>query len=480
MPKIEIDYASEQRVENQEQRVSVLEDRMDRIERLMQDSEPPGTDPPVYGEISVSDRLQEAILDAGDKRIVLKNGVYPPIHVNTGTRIRSESMHGAVISGLSRVESFSDNAGLIEFPFTTPLHQHRALRVHGTDDHGNHPSERGLGHRRAMQPHLVVVNGNPLMPVYDGALHPGAFRLIGTAAKPEKIQLMLPKGVQTGEAVIEVGAAQQLVGAAPGITDVDGVELDGLKIYGAANTKTIGALNLPSESNDWIIKNTLVDLSSGEGVFLRGKRHKIDNVASNRHGIACFTSNGWDDSEMIRCGANAGGWKPGLDVLWHGGNKFTNSSRNKVELFSATNMRAAGFWLDIFNIDWEIEDLLISGAVGFGLHIEHNSKGSAPGKAFAKDVIIRNVAKFEGIGSGLQIQYNVTNWLLENFLIENCADGAVYYKKEEDRGFSGSNVFRDFKYQNNGNNNRFLIQGDMNHLPDTFDGLDSSSFILRS
>lgn len=439
-----------------------------RLDAMQPDQPAEPVPPPSNGEIVLNQDhdLQAAIYEARGAWITLEDGTYPPIKVVTGTKIRARNAGKAVISGLVNwSDGWStvpdDNGTLYYKPFKTPLHQHPARQVHG----GATPSPRGIAHRKAMIPHLLVFNGDYMLPVHsESELLEGCFMLDGTADAPRGLWARFPFNPTTSS--VHTSFAQRLVSGDS--ADTDDVELHGLTFMGCANTKTIGAIDFPAESNNWHLVNCAVDLGSGEGVFLRGKDHVLENVFVSRFGITCFTSSGAVNCRLIGCEGSYGAWKPGLDVLWHSGNKFTNSSGLYLKDFVSRDMDGAGLWMDIWNIDCVVDGFLIDGSLGFGVHIEHHTKGSVKHGGMLMNGLIKGVRKWNGIGSGLQIQSNVVNYLFQNIEITECEDGAVYYKKREDRGPSGLNTFDTINHHDNGNGNRWRIQGDVNAMKDEY------------
>ena len=456
-----------------EERVTFLQDQIsansDKIAALTPPVEPP-PEPLPDGTIVVSpgDNLQQAIYDANGAQILLKDGFYDPVMVVTGTRLKAINAGKARISGLVAWETGWEKRGDVWFkPFAAVLHQHPALKVHGGE---TTPSERGLAHRRAMIPHLLVLDGKYMLPVHsEDDFAVGTFMLEGTAAKPVGLWANFGDEDPVNHNV-QTSFSQYLIKGAT--DDVDNVELDGLLLRGCANTKTKGALHFPPESDNWTVSNCLIDLSSGEGVYLSGRNHLLNKVMSTNHGITAFTSNGMNGCMLIGCEGSFSAWKLGLDVLWHSGNKFTNSPKNIFKGFTAKSNGGAGLWFDIFNVDNLVDGFTVDGAVGFGVHIEHNTFGTQKHSAQLVNGTIKNVRKFAGIGSGLQLQYNITNYLIQNVHIENCDDGAVYYKKREERGNSGYNTFDNVTYTNNGNSNRWAVQGNMDAMPDEYINMD--------
>lgn len=437
-----------------------LEERLDRIENPPVYIPPP--DPVI---VTPADDLQ-LIINMTTEPIHLEDGVYPPVTVREGTTLKAVKPDGKVyISGFVKwSEGWEPVLDTWVKPFTKPLYQHPAHQVNGGAEN---PSERGMGHRRAMQPHILMFNGIQMLPVYNKAdLVPGRFWLEGTAAEPIAIHAIFLNDANPAEHSVLTSYSEFII---KGENDsVSNVTLEGLTLIGCANTQTRGALHFPKDSKGWTVNNCVVDNSSGEGVVLRGSGHLVELLTSTNHGISAIASNGLNDSVLRNIEGSFSGFKPDLDVLWHGGNKFTNSSNNHITGFVASGMDAAGLWLDISNKDNIIDGFTVDGAKGFGVHLEHWTLGTSKHSAKLINGTIKNVKKYLGIGSGLQVQSNVSNYLIRHVVIQNCEDGAVYYKKEERRGKSGHNTFDDIEYSGNGNDNRWAIQGDLNDMPDEY------------
>ena len=430
---------------------------------------------PVYDGIIVGpdDNLQEAILDAGGQQIWLKDGEYKPFEVVGDTRIKAMSKHEAVVSGLIPWSNGWVKSGNAWFKdLDVPMYQHPAKAVH--TENGS-PSERGLAHRRAMQPHMLTWDGVPMQPVYNAAdLAPGTFWLEGTAEKPKGIWARFPEDqVPTNQ--VGFSPYQNLIKGKT--ADVDGVVLDGLGVQYCSNTGTFGAIHMETDQEHWQLLNLSVMDSMSEGVRLKGSNHVVQSCGFSHHGHVGIAGQALFRSQLTGCTANFNVWRNGVDPLWHaGGLKWQyGCNENVIRDYEAVGNEGSGFWLDIWNVDNTIEDFELINNSTFGMHIEHNSRGTV-----VKNGLIKNTRTYHGgqhpNGSGLQIQGAIFDCIFSNIILEGNEDGAVYYKKSGDpRGNSGGNTFDQIAHRNNGNGNRWVIQGDINSLPDTYTNMQVPS-----
>lgn len=435
----------------------------------------PLPEPPVIEGIVVGpdDDLQEAIMDAGSfHKIWLKDGIYRPFKPITGTRIEAQNHGAAVVRGsVAWSEGWTRHDDVWFKPFGIPFWQHPANKVH--DD-----LSRGIPHRQSMLPHLLMFNDEAMIPVFNTSeLQEGNFFFEGTSDNPVGIWAKFPGGVSPSGQDIRVATHQSIISAD---SNTDNVEIIGLKLSESASTKQKGAVNFPVESNGWRILHSLIEWSSCEGLVLRGDGHYLESVISNHHGMTGIAGYGLINSTLQSCEGSFNVWKPGVDTRWHGGNKFTNSSFNKILDFTSIWNNGAGLWWDISNVDNVTTIEEIAHALGFGVMIEHHTLGSEPRAAILSGGIIRNTRRIPGVshfGSGLHIQRGVKNYLISHLHLQDNEDGAVYYKKTEEHGdLSGSIHFDSVTYEGNGNNNRWAVQGDMNRLPDTFANMPTPNF----
>lgn len=444
--------------------LSIAFDR-DTVLRILNGAPEPEPDP-VNETLVGPGELQEAILDKAPN-IVLKDGYYEPFYVITGTNIRAQNPGDAIISAAKPWNTgWTSHGGIYSKEWKTPLHQHPAHQVHTID---GKPSARGLMHRKAQQPHMLVLNGAPMQAVYDKSqLINNTFYLEGTAAKPVRIWAKF----EGSPAELDIQACfwQKLIYTET--DDVDGVTLDGLFLQYAANTGTQGALHLPPASDNWIVKNTTIENTNSEGVRIQGNNHKFTNVNSMSNGQAGFVSLGMHGCELTDCNAHVNVTKSGIDPLWHaGGAKFTKSTNNVIRNYKAVGNGGAGIWLDIYNKDNIIDGFELLSNMAFGVHIEHHTTDGVLSNGIIHGTHSFNTGVYD-VGSGLQIQGAITGYEFSNIEITGNDDGAVRYKKRDSRGASGGNVFDNITYSNNGNGNRWAVIGDLSHLPDSYENMD--------
>jgi len=492
--------ASQQRVDNHELRISDVEADIDDLKRRVAEIlsstpappiepkpiepgppiELPPANPPQREGITIGpdDNTQEAVNDANGQQIWLKDGDYEPIMVRGRTRIKAINPHKARIKGtIDWGDGWTKNGEVWFKPLSYTFHQHEAKRVHGADEHGNGASPRGLAHRAAMQPHMLVWDGKPMQPVYSaGTLNAGEFFLEGTSESPKGLWAKFSDTPTPGR--VELGISQYLVKT---ITDdTDGVEIDGLVLQYCANTGVHGAIHMPTKSDFWKLTNLMVLDSMSEGIRLRGNNHLVQSCFFNRHGHVGIAAERLYKTQVIDCEASHNVWRYGVDPLWHAGGFKGQYGVNECLFkdYTAVNNNGAGFWLDIHNYATVLDGFHIDNNSTFGVHIEHHSQNGVVANG-----MIRGTRKFwneahnRWEGSGLQIQGSVTGYTFENLQIHGNADGAVYYKKQrEPRGDSGNNEFINIRYASNGNNNRWAIQGDIDAMPDSYNGMEIPKF----
>ena len=417
------------------------------------------------------DDIQAAVNAGGT--IVLEDGTYDPFKVISGTHIKARNPGKAIISGAVDFSGgWQKDGEYWRKEFAEPLHQHPAHSVHSVS---GAPSARGMAHRRAQQPHMLIHDGVPLYTVYSkDELQPGTFYLEGTAAEPVAFYAWFEQDGSAPKSEVFTVYDQHLIS---GVTDdVDNVTLDGLALLYCANTGVQGALHLPAGSDNWTVRNCIVKWSNSEGVHVSGAGHTFENVIANNHGQCGFAGYGMRHCRFIRCEGSYNVWKRGIDPKWHAGNKFSNSNNNYFEDFTSIGNDGPGLWFDIYNFDNEVKNFMVDNALAFGVHIEHHTQGTERGSAKLTDGIIKRTRKFDGIGSGLQIQGAVKNYLFKNIELTDNADGAVYYKKREERGYSGFNTFDNIRYSNNGENNRWAVQGPLDNMPDMYLNMTTPTF----
>lgn len=418
--------------------------------------------------VSDADTLQEALNDGSGKNIYLKGLTYTgDFKIKHSTKILPYKNEKPFLTGAIEFNSGWVQSGKYWFhPWKFPLHQHPAHQT------------RTLEHRAAMQPHMLIFEGVPMKTVYNQSdLVAGSFFLEGTASSPKGFWAIFPNEVNPNGADVMAAKHQRILSG--NTTDVDGVSLYGLQLAYAANTALQGMIELYNGCDDWVMEGMDIQWSNGEGLRLSGRRHNILKTVVNNHGINGLSSQGMNDSTLKEITASFNSWKNGLDPKWDAGNKFRNSKDNKFYGFVAEDNEGAGFWFDIHNYDNEVVDFVLRNNKAFGFHMEHFSQRNT-----LRNGLIENTRKFEGIGSGLQIQGNILGCKFIDIVLRNNEDGAVYYKKSENRNggdnFSGNNVFDNIVHENNGNNNRWVIQGDPNFLKDTYSNMTLPDFTVWS
>lgn len=448
-----------------------------RVKAILADA-PPTPSPPPKEEpagiiVSSGAELHEAILDAGTTPIYCKNGTYVGgFKVKTGTIIRAYPGHTPLFTGAQVLnpQAFTKSGNAYSIPWNTPFYQHPANQT------------RTLDHRRAMAPHMIVADDVPLQTVYSPAdLYeftpgsPGNMYLEGTAEKPVRIWIALSGDKAPADFTMRAARYQTIIEGAH--KNVDGVELAGLSLRYCANTGHQGSIDFPQMADNWRLFDIDTQWSNSEGIQISGKGHILERISSFNHGHLGIAPLDMLDSHLedIKYGGNA--WKRGIDPKWHaGGLKAVRSSGNTYLRLKSTRDGGAGFWEDIYCQDNVLDTFEIIEPLGFGLFTEHHSQRNQ-----YRNGLVAGTRKFEGIGSGLQIQGSVTGCTYQNIHFQDNADGWVFYKRQENRGPSGANTFIAITGEGNGSNNRWLEEGSVSDplLKDVFENMEVPNILRR-
>ena len=398
------------------------------------------TPPPPDGiTIGLEDNIQEAILDANGQQIWMKDGIYKPFEVVSNTRVQ------AINPGMAEVQGVSDwNGGWVssgaawykDLAYT--FHQHPAHAVHSGD---GQPSQRGLAHRAAMQPHLLLFGGAMMHPVYSANdLVPGTFWLEGTSASPKGIWAIFPESASPTSGRVQLGTSQYLIRGKT--ADVDGVELDGLTLRYCANTGTFGALHMEPDMEYWRVTNCGIYDTMSEGARLRGSNHVFDTLKADRNGHVGIAAQGLFRSQLLGCEASHNVWRSGVDPLWHaGGLKWQYGCNENVILnLLASHNGGAGMWLDIYNTGNVIDGFLLENNKAFGLHIEpHTTDGVVQNGAIRGTRPVDLGSRI--VQADLRLQRGITG-----YKIKDVQAGHIYYKKDGGTDLSGFNTFENVVY----------------------------------
>jgi hypothetical protein len=197
-----------------------------------------------------------------------------------------------------------------------------------------------------------------------------------------------------------------------------------------------------------------------------GAEHELRRLRSNNHGQNGISSEKLMRSRLEDIETAYNNWK-GFDPKWDAGNKLRNSKENTLR-----RIRAIGnpIWWDIWNEGNLMDDFEILDSLCWGLMVEYNSNHNR-----FYNGLIRGTRVYEGApdnGAGLCIQGGVTGCTFSRIRLEANQGGAVHYKKKERRGdennLSGSNIFEAVSLTNNGNGNRWVVEGDPKRMPDTY------------
>lgn len=442
---------------------------MDQLRSIVKDILAESTTPPVAEDpegiiVSSGAELHKAIPDAGTTPIYCKSGTYiGGFKLQTGTTIRAYPGHSPLFMGAEviRSDAFVKNGNAYSLEWTLPFYQHPAAQT------------RTINHRRSMQPHLIVCDGQPLRTVYNQAElysfvpdSPGNMYLEGTAEKPVRIWIAFADGKAPVDYTIRAATHQTIFEGAH--KNVDGVELAGLMLRFCANTGHQGSIDFPENADNWRLRDIDTQFSNSEGIHITGQGHDLARIYCFNHGHVGIAPLRMLSSHLedISYGGNA--WKNGVDPKWHaGGLKAVYSSHNTYLRLKSMRDHGAGFWEDLYCQDNTLDTFEIIESLAFGLFTEHHSMNNQ-----YRNGLVRGVRKFEGIGSGLQIQGHVRGCKYQSIHFADNADGMVFYKRQEDRGESGSNTFIDLSGDNNGSNNRWLEEGVAPNLPDVFKDME--------
>ncbi len=420
--------------------------------------------------VGPSDNLHEAILDAGHTPIRLREGVYRGGYkLQQGTQLLAYQDERPILTGADPVDAakWSKNGLAYSLPWDIPFYQHPAKQV-GLGD-------AGLRHRAAMQPHMIIVDGQPLQTVYkEENLMPGTMYLEGTSDKPRRLWARFMDDRPPEEFDIQVARYQQILSA--GKEDVSEVVLAGLTLRFCANTGYQGMINFPEKAAHWKLSNIDAQWSNTEGIHIMGNGHVLRNVKTLNHG-----QNGLSSRHMNKCllediETSFNNWK-GFDPKWDAGNKLRNSNQNTLRRIKAVGNP---IWWDIENQGNWMEDFEIVDSICWGLMVEYHSSNNS----FVNGVI-KGTRRYNNelqTGSGLRIQSSITGCEFINLRLEDNQGGAVYYKKAEQRhgetNYSGHNTFDGISQKSNGRLGKWVVEGDLDYLPDRFRNMEKPEFEL--
>lgn len=421
--------------------------------------------------VGPQDNLQAAIDDAGLTPIRLRKGTYVGgFKVRTNTQLRAYPGEVPVLMGAERVSAsrWTRNGNAWSVPWTVPFYQHPSLQVRKAPDGST--SAAGLRHQAAMQPHMIVVDGQPLQTVYRTEdLMPGTMYLEGTSANPLRIWARFMDDHAPDQFDIRAAIHQHIISA--GQKDVSGVVLDGLNFRYCANTGYQGMIDMPERASGWKLSNLDLQWSNTEGLRLIGAEHTLDHIKTSNHGQSGLSSDRLVGSVLTDIETSFNNWK-GFDPKWDAGNKLRYSRENVLRRIKAI---ANPIWWDIWNVGNRMEDFEILDSICWGLMVEFHSTHNQ-----FSNGLIRGTRVFEGApdnGAGISIQGGVTGCSFSNIRLEANEGGAVHYKKKETRGgavnFSGLNTFESIFRTGNGHNDRWVVEGEAEHWPDTYRGMEN-------
>ena len=420
--------------------------------------------------VTPSDDLQAAIRDAGTTPIRLREGVYRgSFKLQQGTQLLAYPGEKPLLYGAETVSpaSWEKNGEAYSISWQIPFYQHPSKQVA--------PGDAGLRHRAAMQPHMIVVDGQPLQSVYrTEELVPGTMFLEGTADNPKRIWARFMDDRPPEDFDVQAARHQRILYADGA---VEGVVLEGLTLRFCANTGYQGMVDFPEKSAAWKLTDIDVQWSNTEGLHIMGEEHELRGIISNHHG-----QNGLSSQHMNRCliedlDISFNNWK-GFDPKWDAGNKLRNSNENTLRRIKAVGNP---IWWDIWNQGNWMEEFEIQDPICWGLMVEFHSSNNS----FVNG-LVRGCRRYGGdpdTGYGLRIQGGITGCTFENIRLEENEGGAVFYKKKERRhgkdNFSGSNAFDGIVQQNHGAGEAWVIEGDVQQQPDRFLNMDQPEFSVR-
>lgn len=229
--------------------------------------------------------------------------------------------------------------------------------------------------------------------------------------------------------------------------------LENLEFDGAANTRKRPALWVRGEGH--LIADVHSVYSNTIGIGVHGKKHTFQGTRADWNGQLGF----WGAPNLCafwQCHNSYNNPYLLFDSSWEAGHKFVNSRENEVKGWRGDFNGGPGFWLDISNYDYSIQDVGLMGNSRASMQIEHNCSN-----IHARGVRIQDVERGgrNATSVGLQVQSHIEQCSFIDFGITGC-DEAIRYKKEETRGPSGYNTFISIESQD-----PFVIEG-ANNMPD--------------
>lgn len=416
--------------------------------------------------VGPDDDLHQAILDAGNTPIRLRAGVYRGGYkLQQGTQLIAYPDEQPLLLGAIPVRSVSwqRNGNAYALAWDVPFYQHPSKQV-GL-------GEAGERHRAAMQPHMIIVDGQPLQTVYRTEdLMPGTMYLEGTSGRPKQIWVRFMDDRPPEEFDVLVARYQQVLSAAS--DDVSEVTLEGLTLRYCANTAYMGLISIPEKAAGWKLRNIDCQWANTEGIHIMGHEHEIQNLIVNNNG-----QNGISTRHMNRCvlediETSFNNWK-GFDPKWDAGNKLRNSNENTLR-----RLKAVGnpIWWDIENQANWMEDFEIIDSICWGLMVEYKSSNNS----FVNGRIsgTRQLSYDKNTGSGIRIQGDIWGCEFVNLKLEANQGGAVYYKKREMRhnkpNYSGSNTFDNVQYEG-----AWIVEGNVEEHPDRYKAMNQPQFVEK-
>ncbi len=418
--------------------------------------------------VSPEDDLQEAIRDAGNQAIRLRGGVYRgAFELISGTQLLAFPEEKPVLTAAVQVDAsrWEKNGQAYSLNWGIPFYQHPSKQVG--------QGEAGLRHRAAMQPHMVIVDGAPLQTVYRTEdLMPGTMYLEGTADNPSRLWVRFMDDRPPEEFDVQIAEHQHILFSRD--KKASGVVLEGLNLRFGANTAYQGLITFPEEAENWQLSEIDVQWSNTEGVHVMGHGHQIRRLVTSNHGQNGLSCRQMNDCILEDIETSFNNWK-GFDPKWDAGNKIRNSNRNVLR-----RLKAVGnpIWWDIENQGNWMEDFEILNSICWGLMVEYHS-----GNNSFVNGLVKGTRKYNGddaTGSGLRIQSSITGCDFVNIRLEDNEGGAVYYKKAERRhgemNYSGLNSFENISQSGNGRGGRWVIEGDVDYLPDRYKKMETPAF----